>query len=522
MYDYLDRLKVLEEALAFGEITEDDLKAHKLAHSKKFDVHTWSDHPEVNAFINPIYDKYFKGREEETRKRHVKVLLLDLYVTWCQDSNLYVSYSRNKGAYKAKSRYNELHISRTTISLVDALVEAGLIEQNLGFYNREYNFGKESRIAPTPKLIEMFKNVRFSIFDVDNHSDRLTVILRDKDIGDKKPRDIEYEPIKETEQISKFLKSYNALLRKSYIDIPQLGDNGRFVGEENLLSEYSIRHTDKFVTRIFNRGSFEYGGRFFGGWWQQCPKEFRPYIFINDQPTNEIDFSGLHIVMIYALEGINYWNEDGDDPYKIEIQNFEETYEGHLRAIAKNLLLVLLNAKSSKKAYAAFRKNAGKNTLEGAYKDDFLKCVHKALSDRHPKIKNYFGNDSGIKLMRLDSDISQLVLKRFLEFDIPVLCLHDSYIVPVHYEDELIDIMHDAFESIMGVKLGNREKKAIKEQAARAENLEAVLDTWMPYENLDYQIIDEKNYLKRLFPTRSERYKREHKLFREWLAANNK
>lgn len=523
MIGFLERLREIEEAVEFGEMTEADLKSHKLSHSKKLDVHTWSDHPEVNKFINPIYEKYFSGREVRSRRQHVKVLLLDLYVTWVQDSNLRITFSRNKSSYKAKSRYNELHISQTMIELVDKLVEAGLIEQHKGFYVPKKFFGRETRISATPKLIDLFKEAKFSIFDVGNHPNRLSVILRDKDADDEKAIDVEYEPNEQTTRMSALLASYNELLSKSYIDIPQLDNQGRLIGEEALPGEYTVRHIDKYVTRVFNRSSFECGGRFYGGWWQRCPRELRPYIFINEQPTNEIDFSGLHIVMLYAFEGINYWEEDGADPYEIELAEFEEAYEGHLRAITKSLMLVLLNAKKPKQAYSAFRQNADKGSPEKSFKDVFLKKVHKALEKRHPNICEFFGADIGIKLMRLDSDITEIILTQFIEWNVPVLCLHDSYIVPSGYEDELISIMHKAFENVMGVKLGNQEVKAIKEQADRIEDLEAMLNTWMPYEkNLDYQIIDEKNYLKRNNPIRSKRYKKEYNLFQEWLENKDK
>ena len=38
-------------------------------------------------------------------------------------------------------------------------------------------------------------------------------------------------------------------------------------------------------------------------------------IKMDDVMTAEIDFSGLHIVILYAQEGINYWAEINEDPY---------------------------------------------------------------------------------------------------------------------------------------------------------------------------------------------------------------
>ena len=33
--------------------------------------------------------------------------------------------------------------------------------------------------------------------------------------------------------------------------------------------------------------------------------------------TAEVDFSGLHIVILYAQQGINYWAEVNEDPYEL-------------------------------------------------------------------------------------------------------------------------------------------------------------------------------------------------------------
>jgi hypothetical protein len=72
------------------------------------------------------------------------------------------------------------------------------------------------------------------------------------------------------------------------------------------------------VHRVFNRSSFDNGGRFYGPWWQQCPKKWRREIFINDAPTIEQDYSSLHIALLYARRGINYYKQYNGDAYQLE------------------------------------------------------------------------------------------------------------------------------------------------------------------------------------------------------------
>ena len=56
------------------------------AHSR-VDVHEGSDHPESNQFVDG-YDSFLTQQESENiriKKKHLKVVLLDLYVAWLDD-----------------------------------------------------------------------------------------------------------------------------------------------------------------------------------------------------------------------------------------------------------------------------------------------------------------------------------------------------------------------------------------------------------------------------------------------------
>jgi hypothetical protein len=59
--------------------------AIELGYSRPLDVHTWSEHPEVNTFVDRIYEACFRGGKPNIKKKHLKVVLLDLYLAWCQD-----------------------------------------------------------------------------------------------------------------------------------------------------------------------------------------------------------------------------------------------------------------------------------------------------------------------------------------------------------------------------------------------------------------------------------------------------
>src|SRR3954451_20703608 len=65
--------------------------------------------------------------------------------------------------------------------------------------------------------------------------------------------------------------------------------------------------------RVFNRGKFSLGGRFYGGWWQNIPADSRATIKINGADTVELDYPRLHPTLLYSLAGKAM---DGD-PYDL-------------------------------------------------------------------------------------------------------------------------------------------------------------------------------------------------------------
>lgn len=183
-------------------------KGKALDHSRHLNVHRWSDHPEANEFVDTIYDEFFAGRKKEIRKRHLKVILLDLYLAWSDDPTLLLRLSRNHNDYKAGSIYNELHISRLTPEIVDILIANDFVDEAPGFNDRETGKSRFTRIWPKENLINLFREARFSPFNIANPHNRLPVVLRDKDPGDKKSKNIEYEHTLETIRMSAMLARY--------------------------------------------------------------------------------------------------------------------------------------------------------------------------------------------------------------------------------------------------------------------------------------------------------------------------
>ena len=71
-------------------------------HSRPLDAHRWSEHPEANSFVDFVFDTYLNIQSNENKrikKKHLKVVLLDLYVAWLNDPDLNIAVHMTTGAY---------------------------------------------------------------------------------------------------------------------------------------------------------------------------------------------------------------------------------------------------------------------------------------------------------------------------------------------------------------------------------------------------------------------------------------
>jgi len=415
--------------------------------ARPLDVHRWSEHPEVNAFIDHVFTdlKSINGNARISKKL-VKVILLDLYVAWCADPGLMLMFSRDNNAYKAGSRYNELHISKKIIGIVDALIANGVIGQKLGFNDRVSGIGFQSRLWASEKLIALFEKARFNQFDISHHEDWDPIILRNESKDDQK-----YADTSKTKRMKSVLLDYIKILEQTHIDIYDLETPVLIIGDGKKKMRLQINQQDKKVRRIFNNSRWDQGGRFYGGWWQRCPKDYRKKIKFDGIMTAEIDFSGLHIVILYAQEGINYWAEVNEDPYELHgINDIDPDVD--LRAAAKLLLLTAINSDGTKKTFKAFRSQSANGSPEKKMTDGQLSAMLQQLALKHEPIAHKLASGAGIDLMYVDSQITEKLIEKFTYvYKCPILKVHDSYIVPFGYDHFLYQEMQTAFEEVTGV-----------------------------------------------------------------------
>jgi len=427
--------------------------------SRPFDVHKWSDFPEVNKAVDHIYAEIIDlgniERENQGRtKKYVKVLTLDLYVAHVADPTQYISYPRNHNALK-NNRYNKLFIKPELLAkIVDWFFTLGYVTNKLG--HNFPNSKRQSRVRATDKLIDLIRDKFFiSPLMATRHEDTETIILRD---GKKKIIDYEDTPV--TNLMRENLKAINRVLDKTLINL-YLPDaelmklkRRMITGEiecdiENEEPRGAIDLNRRCLYRVFNNDSFDQGGRFYGGWWQGVPREYRKFIKINHMLTVEADYSGMHINLLYAKKGLDL---PFADPYNLE------GLPAGTREVVKQSLLTIINAKDRKSALKSIKKEIRENKLQLPEGVKTIEEIIGPFEAKHEAIRDYFFSGQGVHLQKLDSMIAEEIMLSLAKKGIPALPLHDSFIVSYPQERALKIVMLQAYTKVSGrtAKIDNK------------------------------------------------------------------
>jgi hypothetical protein len=268
----------------------------------------------------------------------------------------------------------------------------------------------------------------------------------------------------------KVVTDYNALIDKTYIDLDVMGYNYiRKVkkSEYDPGKEYPPLRVDlsrKRSYRVFTE-DFDHGGRFYGPWWQGCPEELRQRITINGHHVAEFDFSGLHVVLLYALKGLKLGDKE---PYIVPKSN--DPFK--LRKIYKLLLLISVNCKNDAEClYVVEDELIGEMAEEpDKYPESIpnLESMLEELKKHHKPIEEFINKSTGLALQKIDSTIAETVIKNMTVKQIPVLCVHDSFLCQERHAHQVHEAMKKAFIKIirehlkeLGIKIKLKQEEVL-------------------------------------------------------------
>jgi hypothetical protein len=324
----------------------------------------------------------------------------------------WISYSRDKHFYTRGQRYyRPTYTYHSILPAVGQLADAGLFEHEKMPPGHR---GFQSRFRATPALLAEMARVPIEYRPLE------IIILRDAD-----GNPVDYRDSRETRWMRKQLSEFNEALLGQQI---ALGD--RIIREGDRLDNGGRAQAQ--LHRVFHRSDFNLGGRFYGAHWQNIPAEgARDQITINGEPTTEVDYTGLHIRLLYAEAG----KPMPADPYDVD---------GWPRKQIKLALLIAINARTHIDAVRAL---ADALRQSGGVADPYAtaEALIRAAKTRHPDIAHTIGSDAGVRLMRQDSEIAARVMREVMRATgIVPLPIHDSFIVPTSRQQHLMEAMENA------------------------------------------------------------------------------
>lgn len=208
------------------------------------------------------------------------------------------------------------------------------------------------------------------------------------------------------------------------------------------VDELEIILEQEQLHRIFNCGSWKFGGRAYGALHQDMVRRhMRKHIMIDGQQTVEIDYSAFHILMLYHLEGIDYQG----DPYSV--------CEGpEKRDIYKVVGLIAINAEDNREACYVIRRKLEDKGIPLPLSEKPLIRLVKIFRETHKPIEHYLFSGIGRTLQNIDGNIMNAILIRLMDRGILGLSVYDSTIAAKQHSDFLKEVMIDEYTKVMGFK----------------------------------------------------------------------
>ena len=376
-----------------------------------------------------------RSRTAEEYKRFLNAIEYILTDIW-KASYIYpeteCSIHKHNNYYSSNTRYREPNLTyRMTMNAFDGLQLLNLIVVTKdGYYDRTKMQGGLTRYRAREELLEMLNEIsEHPAIHLKPNLDAETILLRNKIDGRKVL--VDYEEDAFTERARKNLWIINQCFIRHWVDLRILDDDVLAL-QERLLDDTEkqpIDLTKRTLVRIFTNNSFEEGGRFYRGWWQNVPSEYRPFITIDSKATSEHDYSQLNPNMIYSV----YNKELGSEDAYSRVAGEEH------REVVKQAFNAMFQASTT-----LDRKPDGieLDAIGMSWRE-----LKEEILNAHKPIKDYFFKGLGNRLQFEDSIVAENIMLQFAKMDAPALPIHDSFIMHHGFSTygELEEAMRRAF-----------------------------------------------------------------------------
>lgn len=307
-------------------------------------------------------------------------------------------------------------VKRLAGGMVDALE---LSEGTRGYFGR----GTRTRVRCGWNLRSEMQKYAISLADLGLGRPSETIILKSLKAGKVEAKWIDYDDSEVTRGYRRDLDRINQWIADADLTCFAVGPSG-----------VEIDEGDRLLRRYFN-GSFDSGGRLFGGFWQSLKKKQRQDdLLIDGESVVVLDYGQMGARIAYGMAGAavpegDLYRVSGLEPY---------------RDAVKQVFNALLFDETE-------RRRLPMGTRKGIPDHITYRQVQQAIASKHHAIQHLFGTGIGLKTLFIESQVLVAVLLRLIDLNIVALPIHDAIIVAKQHADQARKVMQETFESIVGV-----------------------------------------------------------------------
>lgn len=444
-------------------------------------IKAYSEHPEVYRAAELLVTEFTKTRSQVRNKekypRDAKKLIASI---WLHEGDFRFT---TKNTYFSKGKRKQVWMTNRTLELFNCAKELGWIEVVKGAIP-PYLAKNKQGLSTVYRATNKFKSLLtwLGVDDLTVNPDLPCVVRKDKD-----KRVIE-EP-------ESFYLTENYMRHQSLVQshLNRLREHQARWANGDLIAPSELLLTRQF-TETFGKG---------GRWYcniQNKPKSVRNSITIGGKPVGSLDITQCHPMLILrAFKGkeaeSGLFNFNNEDVY--EVRGFEYLD----RDIRKKAVNTLFNAESEKAAEKSLRNTYwwideitgeleiktyktktirhGQPIFKSSYE---IQGFISQFKFQHPDFIDAIGTGIGLLLQGFDGAITTQVLKFADQMKLPIIPIHEEYLVPEDKKYLIEEILKQSMRVVL-MEAGQYGRIAAKWANSRGQKSQVVIN--LEYENSD-------------------------------------
>ncbi len=365
--------------------------------------------------------------DQRTFEMAVSTIVCNAVRCWLKNPDGWVALSLSKDHLSRRSRYHSPVFTKTLPDILKRLAtpEMSFIELKLG-QQALFAEARRTTIRAGKRLVTRINEHQLSNLDITHNQISEVLILKKAKQGYWDQGElVEYPDNKQTNALREEVHRINRWLAQADIQFFGLSASGE-----------KVDINDRLLRRYFNNGSFQQGGRLFGGFWQPLGKLQRSRgLRINGEGVVTLDFGQMAPRILYGMAGVEPTQQDAYGLLGLE------SYRAGVKKVFNAILF-------ADKPLARLPRGT-RDLLPRRFG---IKDVVELLAKTHEPLVPFFFTGIGHQLQYRESEILVDVLLAMIEKEIVGLPIHDAVTVAKSSAGEVEKIMLTTFKAHTGME----------------------------------------------------------------------